>query len=241
MVLGVAACGRVGFDERGLTGDAATDAPPDAGDGLVAYYPMDVDPLVIIEASPASLAVACPSPCPARQVVGRVGSGAYRFEMDAGRIVLPVDLGTAPFTVAFWMDPDPFGGIITPLAQPRDDVSSANLLAITVINGDVRWESAVGGTNSVVPEMDPVSVDSLDWVHIAAAWDGTQRTLYVNGVVSGAVTGGFDASTQRFAIGGDRDVDMGMETLIDYIGTLDELRIYNRALSPDEVTALASP
>jgi Concanavalin A-like lectin/glucanases superfamily len=68
------------------------------------------------------------------------------------------------------------------------------------------------------------------WYHLAGTWDGTTLTLYLNGVsVATAVPGRTPAT-------GSGILQLGLDSLT---GTLDDVRIYNRALSAAEVAQLA--
>ena len=69
------------------------------------------------------------------------------------------------------------------------------------------------------------------WQHIAGTWDGTTQRLYFNGAeidsqAPGGVLDGTVSSVSLSASGGTLN------------GLLDDVRIYNRALSPEEVAAL---
>ena len=63
------------------------------------------------------------------------------------------------------------------------------------------------------------------WSHLAATYDGANLKLYVNGVqaASAAQTGAIGASSQPLSIG------------TNWVGMIDEMRIYNRALSASEI------
>ena len=69
------------------------------------------------------------------------------------------------------------------------------------------------------------------WTHVAATYDNTTLRLYVNGVQAGsrAVTGALLTSTGALRIGGN---SVWGEF---FAGRIDEVRIYNRALSPGEI------
>jgi hypothetical protein len=79
------------------------------------------------------------------------------------------------------------------------------------------------------------------WVHLAGTYDGTALRLYVNGalVATKAQTGSMTATTGALRIGGDFSKEY-------FTGLIDEVRVYNRALSQTEIqtdmaTPLASP
>ena len=76
---------------------------------------------------------------------------------------------------------------------------------------------------------DPVA----SWTHVALTYDGTMLRLYVNAsqVSSRAATGTIKRTTDPLWIGGNRPYG-------EYFhGLIDEVRVYNLALSPSEVRA----
>jgi hypothetical protein len=82
------------------------------------------------------------------------------------------------------------------------------------------------------------------WVHLALTWDeNTGVRLYVNGKLAGskAATGMFDAGLDQFGphsrIIGPTSVESSYN--FDRGGDIDELRIYDRALSDDNIASLA--
>src|SRR5678816_1771512 len=71
------------------------------------------------------------------------------------------------------------------------------------------------------------------WSHIAVTYDGANLRLYVNGtqVSSVARTGTIPTSTNPLQLGGDSIYGQY------FAGAMDEVRIYNRALSAAEVVS----
>ena len=76
------------------------------------------------------------------------------------------------------------------------------------------------------------------WAHLAATYDGATMRLYVNGVqvASRAQAGAIATSTNPLQIGGDSIYGQY------FAGMIDEVRVYNRALSVTEIqTDMNSP
>src|SRR6266851_9780397 len=83
-----------------------------------------------------------------------------------------------------------------------------------------------------------------EWVHLALAWDETTGIrFYVNGKLAGekAATGMFDAALDQFGPHSRIIAPTGVESSYNYDrgGDIDELRIYDRMLSDDNIAALA--
>jgi len=82
------------------------------------------------------------------------------------------------------------------------------------------------------------------WIHLTLAWDETSGIrFYVNGKLAGeaAATGRFDTALDQFGPHARIIAPQGVESTYSYDrgGDLDELRIYDRMLSDDNVAALA--
>jgi hypothetical protein len=85
----------------------------------------------------------------------------------------------------------------------------------------------------------PTALTLNAWVHLAATYDGTTQRLYVNGVqvATLASSGSIRASTGVLRIGGNN-----IWTNEWFAGLIDEVRVYNKALTAAEVQAdMAKP
>jgi hypothetical protein len=100
-------------------------------------------------------------------------------------------------------------------------------------------------TNSTSPEWmaspNGSATDLFDgeWHHTASVYDGAEKVIYLDSVeiVREAATGriGIGEGTGRVLIGGGRDVD---PMVIEFGGLIDEARIYDRALTQEEIVAV---
>ena len=77
----------------------------------------------------------------------------------------------------------------------------------------------------------PAALPADTWSHLATTYDGTTLRLYVNGTPAGelALSGPLTASSGVLRIGGNLVWDEW------FAGTIDEVRVYDRALSASEV------
>ncbi len=83
-----------------------------------------------------------------------------------------------------------------------------------------------------------------EWVHLALAWDETRGIrFYVNGKLAEekAATGAFDAALDQFGPHSRIIAPTGVESTYNYDrgGDIDELRIYDRMLSDENIASLA--
>ncbi len=103
----------------------------------------------------------------------------------------------------------------------------------------LRFRLKTDGTTGELEADTTTGTIELDvWIHVAATWDGVTMRIYKNGVEVGSLAKGGTLSTNPAAnvsIGnqpagtGDRPFD----------GLIDDVRIYDRALSQEEITWLA--
>lgn len=226
--MAAAGCGRVGFA-------APEDAPADAPAPEYVRFAMDsVAAGSVLVAEPAEYSALC-GPCPA-VVPGHLG-GAYHFDST---IALPLGHGelvsvARPFSIAIWLAPAAsLPGLTSALAKPHDLTSVLDVVSLTVdINGLVSYESNSGGDVDAISA--PGDVRGA-WHHIAMTWDLARRRMYLDGVAVVETLGAFDDSALGLYLGSDLD---NGAPLLGFVGDLDELRFYPRALDAAEIAALA--
>jgi hypothetical protein len=81
-----------------------------------------------------------------------------------------------------------------------------------------------------------------EWIHLAGTYDNTEFRLYVNGhlVKSAACAIPFRFQDQNPILIGGNSNDQGQSWVDCFHGIIDEVRMFNRALSEKEMEALAS-
>jgi len=150
--------------------------------------------------------------------------------LSTNNSITNLPLGAHPYTLSAWInatDPMENGGIIG-YGTPTSYNISNNLRLNGFNSIHHYWYS-----NDLT--MNPIGVDFHNsWHHITATWDGTTRSLFLDGILQSSdvpVAPNFTANS--FVIG---------RTLNDqnFSGTLDDIAIYDRALTQIEITALAS-
>jgi hypothetical protein len=96
-----------------------------------------------------------------------------------------------------------------------------------LLNPDGTTQIGVFAGAQVNPTL-PVGV----WVHVAASFDGSTLRVYTNGVLAGSVAATFDLQGKPLTIA---QAHQGQSF---FAGLIDELSIYNRALSDSEIAAI---
>ena len=97
-----------------------------------------------------------------------------------------------------------------------------------------------GGDGTTWPSLNVASDGTLtdtDWHHLAGTFDGTTGRLYLDGVATGTpdTSGSLVTNNLNLYIGRNTDPDVATTY---FNGLIDDVRIYNRALSAQEVKQL---
>jgi len=169
---------------------------------------------------------------------GRHGSALQFDATDDGnddndpRVVLgrAINIPDPPLTISAWVNPTDYVDYRAIISK-RDSGSEVRLdLGLAMDSGHVYlWN---GGLNSF-SYAPPVN----SWTYLAVVADGSGTRLYVNGTLQetiGAIALGTNASANT-VIGGTGEGPGGYND--PFKGKIDDLRIYNRALSAAEIQA----
>lgn len=249
-------CGRLGFDASAAAADAsidldgpvgspvdgaAVDAPPGAGDdastsGLLLWFELEALVDGVTLDSTSGVAATCAAPrCPTVRA-GRIGDALDFGGSDEVRIAWDPAFETPKeFTIAAWFFSVGADGAI--FSRPHS-LDIWNTWQLEIINGD---GTPAFTTSDLAGEHNKLQGPQLDagvWSHLAGAWDGATKTLYVNGAPV-ATRPLSDVVTDELPLVIGFDINSGSNQL-HVTGGIDDVRLYDRALSPAEIAALAA-
>lgn len=108
--------------------------------------------------------------------------------------------------------------------------SGSDVYYIETVGGKIVGDAYVGGSKHNIYSDSTIALNK--WTHLAATYDGANLRIYVNGAlatVAQSLTGTIQTSTGALRIGGNSIWGEYFQGLID------EVRIYNRALSSAEI------
>jgi concanavalin A-like lectin/glucanase superfamily protein len=212
--------------------------------GLVAYYPMEELAMgTVHDASNGGHDGHCfDGGCPTL-TVGKLGN-ALHFDGSTQRIEVPgsPELATmAGFSATAWIN-----------ADPRMD--NATWCPVGKVLGTIdanSWQLCLVSDNELefITDADPIPpgdviysgvgrVETGTWTHVAVTFDGMMKRLWLNGAaVAADSTPPLLWDDGPIEIGADRDSGI---TMAGFPGVIDDVRIYNRALSDEELVLLAT-
>jgi hypothetical protein len=155
--------------------------------------------------------------------------------------------GTLSF---YWRSREPVGKTEFPVFRVGyGDHSSWDMVWLRIdYNGKPGFDAFVTDVNlgrTRVSIAMPTFTRPDEWVHLALAWDETRGIrFYVNGKLAAekAATGMFDAALDQFGPHSRTISPMQVQSAYNFDrgGDIDEIRIYDRMLSDDNIEALAN-
>jgi hypothetical protein len=194
---------------------------------LVGYWPLDND---VNDYSGFSTTNTNTAAIP---VAGKV-SGGYYFNGNSYITTTGTPMnGKTESTISAWVKINTiinYEGIIV-------GNSGNNVISLQLHTGG-NFRGDVGNGATYINAVSASVLSTGQWYHLAATWrSGEKARAYLNGQYSAdstlALTGPI-VQTEAFKIGDDDDIP----NLRRFDGTIDEVMVFSRALSPDEIQAL---
>ena len=170
-------------------------------------------------------------PLPQWQATGQLG-GSLRFTGEVNQSVTVANQAslnpTAALSISAWVFSADWASNRRVLQKGDAD----NQYRLLIEGGELVWHIAnVGRLETTLPPTN-------QWFHLAATYDGTRMRVFVNGVQTGvlAATGAIPVTADPIYLG----TKTPAATAGDHLnGSLDDVRIYNRALKVSEIGVLA--
>jgi hypothetical protein len=251
-LLVLAACGRVGFDPFAARDDGGDGIRPDITPidvvpldsslpaGLIAWYPFDDTATNTADVIGGVNGTCAAGECPV-QTTGHHGN-AFAFDAGDDCIEIP-DLGQLSiqaYTISIWVRQD-VSDNCSAIAK-RVDISGTvlNSWQLETNTGQQIAATMNSGQTSNAKMTSPTNTLLIgQWQHVALAVGNGNRVLYYDGTsVANTLWTTTSYDTNSIWVGCDDNGSGGIA--LHWNGALDDLQVYNRALSVAEVQALAS-
>src|SRR3989344_8230350 len=167
--------------------------------------------------------------------IGKIGQALSFDGTDDILVIGDKDAFDAPasYTIIAWIYPRTFGGgSLARIFDKRNNGSTG--FDFFVCNSGCTAALAIVHDISNVIASDSNVVNLNKWQHVAVSWNGANATFYANGVAQGSpvLSAVPTANAVSISIGNETTNDR------DFNGLIDEVRVYNRALSAGEIQTL---
>jgi hypothetical protein len=213
--------------------DHVESVPADAPQpGLLAWYTMDsLDINALADTTGNGHTGLCASPSCPTSTAGRIGN-ALHFDgsQDIIRVASAADLNViGPFTVMAWVR--------------LDMLASDYACAVNKVLGTSNaWQICISSTGKPMfgtegeSLMSTTAIPIQQWHHLAGRWDGTTKQLLIDGLERDASLMSPTFGSGEVLIGAD--VDSAFTA--GFPGSIDDVRIYGRAVTSQEILVIAS-
>ena len=149
---------------------------------------------------------------------------------------------TTDVTLAAWIRPDGTNPT-TQRVIAKTNMGSVNGYELSLGSGGVvfvRFNQATSGDTYRINSTTNYPLNDSAWMHVAATYNGSVIRLYINGVQEGvdlAMAAPIVTNSLDLAIGSEPP---GSSNNYKLHGSVDDVRVYNRALSAGEIAILAN-
>jgi len=181
-------------------------------------------------------------------VRGKLDSGVSFPAASKGQLIIPsrVTANLKTFTFSFWVKSDEKGVGKTFWSQPtllgfRTVGGGSRDFGVTTSRGRISYWTGLAGAGRDNSHQSGMIVSDGTWHHVALTNDGRKLMLYLdgksvlgNGLASGATLGAHDV-----LLGASRSDIADSYGALNHSGTYDELQVYGRALSVEEIKKIA--
>ncbi|RKT47467.1 glucose/sorbosone dehydrogenase [Thiocapsa rosea] len=149
---------------------------------------------------------------------------------------------TDQITISAWAFPtQPISGFVAVVNRQIGTIAHPDqfYLGFGPQNGIMRYKWEIG-TTSGEGNIYRGSPDSNRWIHLAGTYNGSTMRLYVDGVEIGSVpmTGTIRVDDNPITIGAEENGSVLYDVVGTFAGLIDEVRVYDRALSASQVDTL---
>jgi len=168
-----------------------------------------------------------------------IRAGGLDFDGVGTHVLVPDDDLLEPasaITVSAWLRPEKRG---TQYVVKKGRYASVDGFELSLASSGVafvRFNQKSFGNRFRLDALSPYPTDGTTWTHVAATFDGTVLRLYIDGALEASAPAAnlsIEASTLPLSIGAQDDGSR------PYEGAIDDVELWARALSAEEVAILA--
>jgi len=164
---------------------------------------------------------------------GKLGSNAWSFSGSDSNVWINHTLSHSAMSVSVWVYPTTISGQHTIFIDDPNNLSTGSSMDLVLnSSGYFQFETYNAGWQSL---NSTTTASVNNWYHVVVTEDGTNRKIYVNGNLENTSSVVSSSLNTGIRIGGD---GYAGSVVNEFIGKIDELSIWNRVLTADEVSTL---
>ena len=167
---------------------------------------------------------------------GKVGSALYFHGSSSDSVTVPHSTNlniTGPFTAEAWIKATGSSNYLMIADKYYGSATVTKGLSLYLSSGKLRlsiYSGANGGKNVIGTS----ELRDNAWHHVAGLWDGSVAKVYVDGAMQKDSPWSYPPASTTAALGIGKRLG-GWGGYLPFLGTIDEVAIYNRALETDEI------
>ncbi len=155
--------------------------------------------------------------------------------------ILDVAASNADFTYSAWVNVNSYAGTSSIISRGINSSNTYYPWTALFYNNGIVWLYMIGpGPNGTDHTASSTSIKDNSWHHIVGIRNGINGYVYIDGILRGtnpAVDNRtYGYATENTYIGANHFIGPGDTIQYYFNGLIDEPRIYNRALTPAEIT-----
>jgi len=226
----------------GLTGSATTSATAWFRDGTpysVLHMPFEGGPAAaLLDYSGNGFAATANGSPVWNPTGGHDGNGAFEFDGTDDYLVIPDSpaLDVDYITLAAWIYIDTLVSDPRIITKESGTTSPFTIYSMRISIGIQRLELFISTEDSENPHstLSDAVIPTKQWVHVVATYDGSESNLYIDGLpdFSSRPSGVLRKNNEPVYIGDSQFFDRQFD------GIIDDARIYDFAMTADQVAAL---
>ena len=168
-------------------------------------------------------------------ISGPVGQALY-LHGDGDRVLIADDasLAVQSLTIAAWLQPQERSTqyAISKATKNGEDGFELSLSSRGPVF--VRFNQDSSGNDYRVESNRTYPTDGTTWLHVVATYDGSTIKLYLDGQLEASQAASFSLATNQLAL----SLGAQHDGTRPFLGGMDDVRIYNRALDAQEIAAV---
>ena len=165
-----------------------------------------------------------------------VREGTYALDLDGNDD--EINMGNVPvsgsFTLAFWVKPRDIHRDWAPMLS-KFGTQNSFWVGQHSYDGKLRFGIYLDGSTESYIDTAPGAVVNGRWTHVVCSYDGHHQKIYIDGNL---VEQGIDLNTAL--PGYSNDFEIAYKALSRYAGLIDDVQVYNSALTSNQVGLLFS-